>query len=140
VIDGELRDARARDAELPWQRAVAVLAIVHVVVAKLVAWLGDEDVTIRVVVARDLDDERALLTLILREPIDRGIVAVVSGDAASSGAHLEAAARRGIAQQVLFGGAPGAAPSGVESVFLPVGRGSLDDVRERLAMLLRALP
>jgi hypothetical protein len=140
VIDGEVRDARARDAELPWQRAVATLAIVHVCITKLAAWLGDEDVTIRVVVPRDLEDERALLELLLREPIDRGIVAVVRGDAAASDAHLETAARVGIAQQVRIGGAPAAAPSGVESVFLPVGRGSLDDVRERLAMLLRTLP
>lgn len=139
VVDGSLADARARDPELPWQRSIAALAMAHAAVVRLAAWLGEEDLAIRVLFPDRLGEEQALMTLLLREQIERGVAEVLGGEASDSTAHLQQAALRGVAQQVLFGGA--ALPArGVEVHALDVGRGTLDAFRARLAALMKALP
>ncbi|MGZ3448466.1 MAG: hypothetical protein ACXVEF_02640 [Polyangiales bacterium] len=139
VLDPSLESARSRDADLPWQRSIAALAIVHAAILRVAAWLGDEELRMRVIVPPALEEERALMTLLLREQHERGIAEVIQGDAATSRAALEQAAARGLGQQVLMGGS-GAPSRKIEVIDVDIGTGDVASFRARLAELLRKLP
>jgi hypothetical protein len=76
ALGAELVRARVKDADVPWQRIVLVLAVVVLLVNRLVESLGREALTIELSVDPSLEAERQLLALVLREPIARGIVEV----------------------------------------------------------------
>jgi len=83
ALAADLVGARVKDRELPWQRIVLVLAVVHVLTKKLVELLGDEELEIRVAFLREegratpLAEEKALVELLLREWREKGMAEIV---------------------------------------------------------------
>jgi len=73
-LHSSLAQARIKDAELPWQRSVLMLALILVTVRKLIDCLSEEALTIRIRFADALQEERGLSELLFREWIDKGIV------------------------------------------------------------------
>jgi len=139
VLDPSLEAARARDPELPWQRTIVALALVHASIVRLVSWLGEEDLRFLVLVPPALREERALLGLLLREQHERGLVEVVEGDVDTARAQLEPHAARGLAQLVVLGG-EARAPKPIEAMTVDMSRGDLVSFRARAADLLKKLP
>lgn len=135
VLDASLHGARARDEVLPWQRSIVALSMVHATIVRMVSWLGEEELRFVVVVPAVLHEERALLGLLLREQHERGLVEVREG----TGFELEAAATRGLAQLVVFGGVA-RAPKPIECHSVDTSHGDLAAFRARTAELLRKLP
>ena len=87
----DLTAARFKDADLPAQRIVFVLASVLVLVRKLAEWLGDDALTFEVLFVRSAGDaapgtanplghEMELMQLLLREPIERDAAIVRAVD------------------------------------------------------------
>jgi hypothetical protein len=77
----DLVSARFKDAGLPWQRIVLVLALLLVAVRKLIAWLSNDSLTFQVLLvdskaSNRLTDEKTLLETLLREEIAAGTVLV----------------------------------------------------------------
>jgi hypothetical protein len=98
----DLAGARFKDAELPCQRIVLLLALVVAAVRRLAEWLSADALGFDLLFVADaepgpLAPERALLQTLLREPIARG--SVLLGGAASAAAadrHCALAARRSL--------------------------------------------
>lgn len=77
VLFPDLVAARFKDAELPYQRVVLVLATILSLVRKLTEWLSADALRFEVLFVQDgakkpLADELHLMELLLREPIERG--------------------------------------------------------------------
>ena len=101
VLDATLTQARFKDAELPAQRIVMALALVLTLVRKLTDWLSVDALRFELIflhnpdgTASPLAHERDLLTLLLREPIERGSVMVRALDSVTAASQfLDAEAR-----------------------------------------------
>jgi hypothetical protein len=79
----DLVGARFKDAELPCQRIVLLLALLMVTVRKLSEWLSTDALRFEFVFAADKDPgplapEQALLATLLREPIANGTVGLAT--------------------------------------------------------------
>jgi len=79
LLAPDLARARFKDAALPYQRIVFVLAVVVVAVRQLTRWLADGALYFDIMFGSDRDgmplgDERALLELLLRDEIALGHV------------------------------------------------------------------
>jgi hypothetical protein len=79
VLDPSLALARVKDAALPYQRVVLVLAMLVAAVHRLTEWLGDESIVFEFLFLRDGDAEplaaeRSLLEMALRDGIANGTV------------------------------------------------------------------
>jgi hypothetical protein len=77
VFQPDLVASRFKDAELPYQRGVLLLALVAVAVRKLSEWLSTDALSFRLLFpgageSDPLADERDLLETVLREPITIG--------------------------------------------------------------------
>src|SRR5262249_13277272 len=77
VLLADLVQARFKDADLPWQRIVLVLALLLTAVRKLSEWLSTDALLFEVVLvtgseAEPLAAERRLLEILLREPLANG--------------------------------------------------------------------
>jgi hypothetical protein len=77
VLAPDLVEARFKDAELPYQRIVLLLALLRVVVRKLTEWLSTDALVFRFLFLGEGEDEplaqeRKLLETLLREPIALG--------------------------------------------------------------------
>ncbi|MEM6928141.1 MAG: hypothetical protein AAF602_14510 [Myxococcota bacterium] len=69
--------ARVKDVDLPFQRLVLALGVIHAVVDRVVKWLGKVELEIAIhPIGRDLVDETKLLHLVLRSQIDAGVVQI----------------------------------------------------------------
>jgi hypothetical protein len=95
-----LVQARIKDSTLPCQRIVLLLALLVAAVRKLIDWLDDESLTFELLLLRTdegepLAEERAVLEMILREPIKRGVVKVESIADQALDARIQERARRG---------------------------------------------
>ena len=113
VLDASLVDARWKDAEVGWQRLVLALGMVVCVLRRLVDWLAEEALHVRVVFPRDargqspLAEERALTGLLLSEWIERGVATVEeAADPAAAIAAVADHARAGLSDLVHVGMAP----------------------------------
>jgi hypothetical protein len=79
VLCADLVKARFKDADLPWQRIVLLLALLVTAVAKLSEWLSTDALTFEFLLPEGADPpilaaEQKLLEMALREPIARGTV------------------------------------------------------------------
>jgi hypothetical protein len=81
ALGGDLTRARFKDAELPWQRIVLVLALLLTAVRKLSEWLNTDALRFEFLLPADgenepLGHERELLEMLLREQIANGTVVI----------------------------------------------------------------
>ena len=77
----DLITARIKDSGLPWQRIVLLLGLLVTLVRKLISWLSDDALTFEFLLLghegdAQLEDERTLLEMLLREEIAGGTVVV----------------------------------------------------------------
>jgi len=82
VLDPSLVEARRKDRELPYQRIVLALAMVHAIVRKLGEWLSGDALRFDIVMpgrggSEPLADEAKLLETVLREERGRGAVGIL---------------------------------------------------------------
>jgi hypothetical protein len=78
VLPGQLAEARFKDADLPYQRIVMLLALLLVLVRKLTEWLSTDALVFRFLFVGEgeeeaLAHEHGLLQTLLREPIAAGV-------------------------------------------------------------------
>ncbi|MBX3231008.1 MAG: hypothetical protein KIT84_36725 [Labilithrix sp.] len=128
ALDHALVRARVKDAHVPFQRIVLVLAVVLVVVKKLVELLGEEALELRVVfLDEELAEERVLTELLLREWIERGICEVSSSTWPKVVASSAAETRRALVEVVSLGGGAPELDARIVDVPFPLPAGTLDD-------------
>jgi hypothetical protein len=77
----DLVDTQVKDAELPYQRIIVLLAWLVVLVRRLVNWLGADALSMVVVFVDDYEPqplaaERALLEMVLRDLLQSGALSV----------------------------------------------------------------
>jgi hypothetical protein len=77
VLPPELAEARFKDADLPYQRIVMLLALLVVIVRKLTEWLSTDALLFRFLFVGEGEDqplahEHGLLQTLLREPLATG--------------------------------------------------------------------
>jgi hypothetical protein len=104
--------ARFKDAELPTQRIVLMLAVLVTLVRKLTQWLNADALTFEFIFVADgatqpLAQEEALLAMLFREPIANGTVRLGRVSAVATADELvEERARRSLCQALFVGTAP----------------------------------
>ncbi|MEO0600152.1 MAG: hypothetical protein AAF211_01880 [Myxococcota bacterium] len=77
ALAADCSGARVKDVDLPFQRLVLALGVIHAVVDRVVKWLGKVELEIAIhPIGRDLVDETKLLHLVLRSQIDAGVVQI----------------------------------------------------------------
>jgi hypothetical protein len=101
VLHPDLTGTRFKDAELPYQRGVVLLALVVLAVRKLTQWLSADSVRFQIVlVTRGESDplaaERALLQTLFSEEVANGTVQLLCGAASQLGQRCVDAARRSL--------------------------------------------
>lgn len=107
ALDEALVRARVKEAHLPWQQIVLVLALVLVLVKKLVELLGEEALEIRVAfLTRALEEEQGLTELLLGEWRDKGMCEVVRETFEQVLDFAAANSRRALVEVVHIGGLP----------------------------------
>ncbi len=75
ALGADLEDARVKDRDLPWQRLILCFGLLVAAVRWLTEQLGDQALTIRVAFPPQLlEEERAIVALLLEGEIQRGIV------------------------------------------------------------------
>lgn len=82
ALQPDLVDARVKDAELPYQRGVLLLAWIVVAVRRVLDWLSSDALTFVIAFVGDKDatlaPERSLLEMVFRDLIQNGTVALVA--------------------------------------------------------------
>jgi hypothetical protein len=141
ALDADLVRARVKDAHLPWQRIVLVLATVMVLTKKLVELLGEEALELRVVfLGTDLAEERALAELLLGEWRDKGMCEVSTSTWPALVAAATENARRALVEIVHLGGeTPEPLDPRLVLVDFPLPTGAVDDWTRRITEALAAL-
>ena len=81
ILTPELVQARFKDAELPAQRIILILALILVVIHRLAEWLSTDALQFEIALINDsieeaLQHERELLEILLREMVNRGEVVI----------------------------------------------------------------
>src|SRR5207244_3951996 len=91
VLYPDLVQARFKDAGLPWQRIILLLALVVVAVRKLCEWLSEDALRFELVFLEPgkadqppLADEQDLFRTLLREPLANGTVVLRTARAPSA--------------------------------------------------------
>ena len=93
----DLVQARFKDAELPWQRIVLLLAMLAALVRKLSEWLSTDALTFEFLFLTEaLLPERKLLETVFREQIANHTVILQQAEARAVAEHCEAHARRSL--------------------------------------------
>ena len=81
LFDANLVTARFKDAELPVQRIILLMAFLVAAVQKLLGWLSDDAIVFEFVFVEEvgrksLEDEKTLFETLFREQIDNGVLKV----------------------------------------------------------------
>jgi hypothetical protein len=82
---GSLVQSRVKDREAPAQRLVLAMAAVLAVLRKLTDWLKDEALRFDLAFDASLAEEKGVIAILLRNEIQRGVVAIVDGINAGEG-------------------------------------------------------
>jgi hypothetical protein len=111
ALGPDLVDARFKDAELPYQRIVLLLALVFVVFRKLTEWLSTDALVFRFLFLGEgevepLADERKLLEVLLREPIALQTAVVDRVSAKKLAGLCEGWARKSMVHCLMLGAKP----------------------------------
>lgn len=104
----DLVETRYKDAELPYQRIVLVLALVLAQLRTLIGWLSTEALVFRFVLVSEKGDsplaaEKALLELLLAEDVASGVAQVETMTSARLAEAALLAARRSLCHVLLVG-------------------------------------
>ena len=131
----DLIDARVKDAELPWQRIVVLLALLHVAIGKLIEWLHSDAIGFEIVLidAKDgagLVAERELLEVLLAEQIANGTVQFDTLNVVKLEARCEERGRRSLCHCLLVS----AAEKSLEAPGAVVSRLAIDGATPRLGL------
>lgn len=108
VLYPDLRQARFKDAELPCQRIVLILALLVAAVRRLADWLGHDALRFEFLFVKPdkdqaLDDEAKLLRLVFRELIENNSVSVEQFSFAEVETRLKEHGRRSLCQCLTIG-------------------------------------
>jgi hypothetical protein len=140
ALDASLARARVKDAHLPWQRIVLVLASVLVLIKKLVELLGEEALELRVVFeGKDLGEEAALMELLLREWIELGMCEVLRGDASTVQSVSAENVRRALVEVITLGGETTSLDPRVVRLDFPLPAGNVDEWTRQITDALSSL-
>jgi hypothetical protein len=120
VFQPDLVSSRFKDAKLPYQRGVLLLALVVTVIRKLTEWLTTDALSFRLLFVKKgehepLAAERLLLEQIFREQIALGTVSSTVVNADEVGARCTEWARRSLVHCLVLGVEPGA-PQATDTV------------------------
>ena len=107
LLDPSLVTARYKDAELPVQRIVLLMAFLVTAVRKLLDWLSDDAIVFEFLFPegigkKTLNDEQALLETLFREEINHGLVLVRSIVNADIGEYCNDQARKSLCHAVVL--------------------------------------
>lgn len=107
----DLVQTRFKDAELPYQRGVMLLGLLHVLVNRLTEWLNTDALTFQFLFLGDGDkdplaDERALLTKLFPEGIALDVVHLERQSPGKLAKRCEEWARRSLVHALLVGARP----------------------------------
>jgi hypothetical protein len=111
VLQSDLEQTRFKDATLPYQRIVMLLALMVTAVRRLTEWLSEDALTFRILIiendpGKSLGDEQALLQRLLREPIATGLATVEQVQAGVVASHCEKWARKSLLHVLSVGVEP----------------------------------
>ena len=106
ALDPDLAEARVKDAGVPWQRMIVLLAALVAAVRRAILWLSHESLRFEFLFleqpgAAVLYDEEELVRIVLREQIANGTVAVGRLAAPALDAHCTSLTRRSTCHCVL---------------------------------------
>lgn len=76
-FDADLVNARVKDPALPAQRGVLALALVLTLIRRLTEWLDHDALQFEAVFGQDQDDDAEIYRIILKDEIDRDVVAII---------------------------------------------------------------
>ncbi len=142
ALAADCASARVKDVDLPLQRLVLALGVIHALVDRLVSWLGSVELQIAIhPIGPELADETKLLTLGLRTAIEAGVVVVEPlYDDAEFASRIEERASRATTDAVWMTTRPGTAPEiGVPPFEFTIGEGSLEQWGRAATTLARHL-
>ncbi|MFO0736151.1 MAG: hypothetical protein U0270_09735 [Labilithrix sp.] len=141
ALDPDLARARVKDAHLPWQRIVLVLATVMVLTKKLVELLGEEALELRVVFLGDeLAEEQALAELLLGEWRDKGMCEVTTSSWPALVTDATENTRRALVEIVHLGATtPDDVDPRLVLVDFPLPTGTVEDWTRRITETLASL-
>jgi hypothetical protein len=111
ALSDDLVATRFKDPDLPFQRGVLMLGMIVVAVRRLSEWLSTDALAFEVVFTARRDEdplaaERALLEILLREPIANGTARILRLSPASLAAHCTTLARRSLCRCLVVGTDP----------------------------------
>ncbi|GIW82792.1 MAG: hypothetical protein KatS3mg105_4599 [Gemmatales bacterium] len=107
VLDSSLESARFKDADLPFQRIIFLLAFLLTVVRTLIEWLSDDALLFEFVfTGGQLADERELISLLLRDQIANQTVRVIETSQAELPQHVALLSRRSWCHAVMVSAGP----------------------------------
>jgi hypothetical protein len=111
ALSDDLVATRFKDPDLPFQRGVLMLGTIVVAVRRLAEWLSTDALAFEVVFTAGSNEEplaaeRALLEILLREPIANGTARVLQLAPADLAAHCKALARRSLCRCLVMGTDP----------------------------------
>jgi hypothetical protein len=113
ALAADLAAARFKDAELPYQRGVMLLALLVVAVRRLTEWLSADALTFEVLFPEPVKEkqeplaaEHALLATVFREQLANGTVRLLRLPAGGVAGHCAGRARRSLCHCLLAGTDP----------------------------------
>lgn len=120
VFSEDLVKARVKDPEVPWQRLVVMLGILHAAIERVIRWLGELELRISVhAIGNKLGDELKALSLTLQPWVDAGILTLSeTADAREILALAESERYRADVDLIWIGAAPPPSPSKREQSLL----------------------
>jgi hypothetical protein len=94
----DLSKTRFKDASLPWQRIILILASIIVGIRKITEWQSEDSLSFDIMLvdqheSQDLKDESTLLETLLREQIQNGTVSIEHATSSQLAAHCEQRAK-----------------------------------------------
>ncbi|MDP6443876.1 MAG: hypothetical protein QGG36_27685 [Pirellulaceae bacterium] len=140
LLDDSLTSARFKDAELPFQRLVVLLAGLATIVRKLIEWLSDEALRFEFVVSPRavLNDEVRLLEIVFADQIENGTVAISADEVDVVASRCAVELRRGHAHVLRCAGDASrpdrvetATTSSVLNLVGPTPQLAIDELTER---------
>ena len=105
LLDPSLITARFKDADMPLQRIILLLAFLVSAIHKLLDWLSDDAITFELlfiegVGIKQLTDEQTLLETLFREEIESGVVTIRNIDPAELNDHCNTQARQSLCHAI----------------------------------------
>jgi len=112
VLHPDLHRARFKDATLPFQRVVVLVGMLVAMVDRLTAWLSDEALSFEFIILNDmpaeqLEHEAELLSSLLVDQINHGLVSVTHAAEATITPLVEERARRSLCHCILISAGSG---------------------------------